>query len=146
MPTAAKLVGAAVFALVAFIAAYLFIPALPEGTQVKLFAPISAAIGLVAGWKVMGNLAGKGYQQAISFGLQTSIVILFFALLGFSTYLMIVRSTKGRYEGPSEAVLAVFQLMLDYAMLLASPATPIALAVGGVLGGLIVEWSKKRWS
>ena len=146
MPTAAKLVGAAFFALVAFIAALLFIPALPEGTQATLFPPISAVIGVIAGWKVMGNLAGQGYTASISFGLQTSIVILFFALLGFSTYVMIIRSTKGRYEGASEAVLAVFQLMLDYAMLLASPATPVALAVGGVLGGLVVEWSKKRWS
>jgi hypothetical protein len=146
MPTAAKLIAAFFFAILGYVAAVLYIPTLPEGTQVAFFPLITAVIGMISGWKVMGNLVGVGYWASMSSGLQTSVVVVFFTTFGFSTYRMIVQSTRGRYEGPSEAVLAAFQLMLDYLLLLATPATPVALVAGGILGGLITEWASKRWS
>ncbi len=41
MPTAPKLFSAVFFALVAALAAHVFIPVLPEGTQTKLFRELS---------------------------------------------------------------------------------------------------------
>ena len=146
MPTAAKLTAAAVFAVVALISAHLYIPTLPEGSSTKYFREVSALIGLAVGWMTMGKLAGKGYSLAIGSGLRTSITILFWVLLVFGTVTMIRKSLRMMYDGPMEAVLAVFNEMLAYGALLAAPATPVALALGGILGGMIVEWVSRRWS
>ncbi|NEY91337.1 TrgA family protein [Tabrizicola oligotrophica] len=146
MPTAPKLTAAVIFALVAAIAAHLFIPALPEGTQVKLFREISAAIGFLCGWLIMGRMTGRGMVEAINRGLVTSVSILFWCLLVFSIYFMIRKSTRMMYDGPMEAVLGIFEMMLEFGMLLKSPATPVALAAGGVLGGMLTEAASRRWS
>lgn len=146
MPTASKIVAAVMFALVAALAAHLFIPALPEGTQVNLFREISGAVGFAVGWFVMGKLAGKGYVDAAGSGIRTSVTILFWLLLGFSAYTMVMRSTKMLYDGPMEAVLAIFDLMIYYGKFLAEPAAPVALLVGGVVGGVVTEWAGRRWS
>ena len=69
MPTATKLISAVFFALVAALAAHLFIPVLPEGTQIKLFREISAGIGLLCGWFVMGRSTQRGMVEAINRGL-----------------------------------------------------------------------------
>lgn len=146
MPTASKLFAATAFAIVAWLAVHAYIPTLPEGTQTKGFREIAALVGFLCGWRVMGRQTGKGYVEAASKGLLTSVVTLFWLLLGFSIYVMIQRSTKMIYDGPMEAVVAVFGLMLDYAKLLAAPATPLVLAIGGVIGGWLAEFAGKRWS
>jgi hypothetical protein len=58
MPTAPKLFSAVFFALVAALAAHVFIPVLPEGTQTKMFRELSAVIGFFCGWFIMGDQPG----------------------------------------------------------------------------------------
>lgn len=145
MPTAAKLAAAAAFAIVAAIAAHLFIPALPEGTPPGWLREVSAAIGLLCGWWIMGNRVGKGYGEAAGSGILTSALSLFWVMLVFSIVTMIKRSMRMLYDGPMDAVIGVFDLMLDYGALLAAPATPVALILGGILGGWFTEWAGRRW-
>lgn len=146
MPTAAKLVAAVVFAIVAAIAALLYIPGLPEGSQTGWFIEISATVGLIVGWRAMGRLAGKGYTTAISSGIRSSVTTAFWLVLGFSINEMIYRATKMRYGGsPMEAVLAVFDLMLYYGRLMLTPEVLGTLLIGGIVGGLITEWASRRW-
>lgn len=144
MPTAAKLVAAIVFAALAYLAAHVFIPSLPEGTQLALFREITAFIGLVCGWLVMGGLVGGSYGEALSSGIRTSITVAFFALLGFAIYEMLQRSMSMMYDGPMEAVLAVFDLMLYYGKMMMTPNVIGVLLVGGVVGGLLAEWVGRR--
>lgn len=145
MPTAAKLAAAVAFALVALITAQLYIPQLPEGTKLGHFREITAAIGFVVGWMVAGPLAGRGYRAAAETGVRTAITVVFWALLGFSIYLMIDRSMKMMYDGPMEAVLGVFQLMFEYGRKMMVPEVIGAVLLGGVLGGQFTEWAGKRW-
>ncbi|MBE0554626.1 MAG: TrgA family protein [Rhodobacteraceae bacterium] len=145
MPTAAKLAAAAAFAIVAAIAAHLFIPALPEGTPPGWLREVSAAIGLLCGWWIMGNRVGKGYGEAAGSGILTSALSLFWVMLVFSIVTMVKRSMRMLYDGPMDAVIGVFDLMLDYGALLAAPATPVALILGGILGGWFTEWAGRRW-
>lgn len=146
MPTAPKLFSAVFFALVAALAAHLFIPVLPEGTQIKMFRELSGVIGLLCGWFIMGRSTGRGMVEAINRGLVTSVAVLFWCLLLFSIYFMIRKSTRMMYDGPMEAVLGVFELMLEYGTLLRHPATPVVLLGGGVLGGVLAEAVGRRWS
>lgn len=145
MPTAAKLVAAFAFAAVAFFAAEMFKVAMPEGNAFGRFSYICAGLGVLCGWFVMGKLAGGGYRAAMGYGVRTSVTITFWALLLFSGYEMIIRSTKLRYDGPMEALTAVVDLMLERGRWMATPEVLGTLFVGGILAGLLVEWAGKQW-
>jgi hypothetical protein len=147
MPTAAKFVAAICFALFGAVAAEVVKPALPEGTQFGWFVEISAIIGLLNGWLVMGVLVGHGYRAAMGSGLRTALTIVVWAVLVFAIYEMVVRSTNvNRYDGPMEAVIAAFGLMLEYGRVLLTPAILGTFFLGGVVGGAVTEWVGKRWN
>lgn len=145
MPTAAKLFAAVCFAIVGWLAAHAHIPALGETGVVGPFRELTAAVGAIVGWRVMGGNAGKGYGAAIGTGMRTSVTLVFFALLGFSTYHMIKQSTKMVYDGPMDAVLGIFDFMMKNGQLMLTPNVIGVLAIGGALGGLIVEWAGRKW-
>lgn len=146
MPTAAKLIAAVVFAMLGFVAAATFVPHMPEGSQIGLFRELTAVIGFIIGWFVMGGLVGSGYGEAAGSGLRTSVTITFFTLLFFSIYLMVKQSFKMVYDGPMDAVLGVFEFMLKYGQMMLVPDVLAVLALGGILGGLVAEWAGRRWS
>jgi hypothetical protein len=145
MPTTAKLVAAAFFAVIGWLAANAHIPALGENAAIGYFREISALIGLVVGWSVMGSLVGQGYADAVGSGLRTSVTLAFFALLIFSTVLMFRETTRMTYDGPMEAVLGVFELMLEHGRKMLTPGVLGVLVVGGALGGVLTEWAARRW-
>ena len=145
MPTAAKLVAAVCFAAVGWLAANAHIPALTPGAAVGAFREITALIGLLIGWALMGNLVGKGYGEAAGSGLRTSVTLVFFALLGFSTYHMILQSTKMVYDGPMDAVLGIFDFMMENGRAMLTVGVLGTLGIGGMLGGMAAEWASRRW-
>lgn len=145
MPTASKLAAAMAFALVAFLTLNTLVPHLPEGTQLGYAREISAAIGFAVGWLILGRATGRGYRDAVNSGLVTAVAVVFWALLSFSIYLMIRKSMRMMYDGPMEAVLGVFELMLEYGRTMLAPDVLGVLLVGGVLGGLFAEWASKQW-
>jgi hypothetical protein len=147
MPTAAKLVSAVAFVLVALWATEGYIPQLPQGTDVGYLREILATLGFIVGWRSMGRNAGRGYGEAVSYGLRTSILLVFWALLGFSSYTMVLRSTRQIYRADvGKALLDVPAIMMDYGKLLMAQDVLVALAVGGILAGLAAEWTARRWS
>lgn len=146
MPTAAKLAAAIAFAAVAFFAAEVFKPAMPEGTKFGFFSQICAVIGALCGWFVMGGLVGRGYSAAWGSGVRTSITIAFWVLLGTSIYEMVLRSMKMRYDGPMEALTGAMELMMERGLLMLTPEVLGTLLVGGLLGGTLAEWANRRWS
>ncbi len=145
MPTAAKLIAAVFFALVAAAGAMTYIPLLPEGTQTGWLIPGCAGLGLVSGWMVIGANVGRNYAEAIATGLRTIITAVFFAVLLFAIYVMIIRSMHMLYKGPMEAILAVFAIMLEYGKLMFDRNFIAVLAVGGAIGGVISEFVGRRW-
>lgn len=147
MPTAAKLVSAVAFALVGLWAAISYIPQLPEGTSTGQFPAIMAALGFVIGWRSMGRSAGRGWGESLGYGLRTSALIVFWALLGFACYTMLMRSTRQLYRGdPGRAVMDVPVIMMQYGKLLAAQEVLVALVVGGLVGGLLAEFAARRWT
>ena len=146
MPTAAKLVAAVAFALLGVISALVYIPGLPEGAQIGWLREGSAVIGLLCGWFVMGRLTGRRYAESMSTGVRTSVTVVFWVLLVFSIYVMVQRSTKMLYDGPMEAVLAVFDLMLGYGRLMLTKELIGTVLLGGLFGGAVSEFAGRRWS
>ncbi|WP_112312370.1 TrgA family protein [Pseudogemmobacter bohemicus] len=147
MPTSAKLVAAFWFGLMGWLAANAHLPALPDGGAggAMMFRSISAVIGLLCGWKIMGNGVGSTYPDSIGSGLKTSIVMAFFALLVFSGRQMVSESMKMRYEGPMDAMLGWFTKMIENGRDMLTVGVLGVLIVAGVFGGPITEWAWRRW-
>jgi hypothetical protein len=145
MPTAAKLIAAVAFAVVGWLAALAFIPQLPEGTDTGYFVEITAFLGAVIGWFTLGPAVGKGYVEAFALGLRTSTFVLFWTLLVFSIYFMFNRSTKMIYKNAGEAVLDVPLLMVQYGKQGLVMPVILVLVIGGIVGGLLTEFAKRRW-
>jgi hypothetical protein len=146
MPTAAKLVSAVVFAALAYLVADLYVPGMAGNPVVGFLREGCALIGLLCGWMVMGRLVGRGMQAAAGSGFRTSATILFWCLLSFSVLEMVKQSTKKIYDGPMEAVLAIFDIMVKYGKFALTPEVLGTLAVGGMLGGVLAEWVSRRAS
>ena len=145
MPTAAKLVAAIAFALLGFFTAELIKPLLPEGTQFGFFREVCAGIGALCGWRVMGVLTGRTYRAAVESGLRTMLTMVFWCVLLLAIYHMVLESMKRRYDGPIEAIQAIFSISLDYLQIMVDPGVIAALLLGGMLGGVLTEWASRRW-
>lgn len=146
MPTAAKLFGAIAFALVGFFTAEVLKPSFPQGFAFGYFSVVSALLGLLAGWRVMGPAAGASSVRAASTGVKTSFVLTMWGLTVFSIRQMLIESTQNRYDGVFDAIYGIFEIMVEYAQLLVTSIPALAVLVfGGMLGGMFSSWAAVRW-
>lgn len=146
MPTTAKVVAAIFYAVLGYMLAESYRLLLPPNTNMGYANLGSAAIGVLSGWLVAGNLAGRGFARAPGMGIRTSLTIVFWALVFFSTYEMIIRSTRGRYSGsPMAALTGAFDLVIEYGTKMADQRFLILLFAGGAIGGILTEIVKRTW-
>jgi hypothetical protein len=145
MPTGAKAMAAISFAVAGLITALAYIPNMPEAGSVGSVPLMVAALGAIIGWRVMGNSVGKGYFRAIGAGWKTMIVLIFFALLFFGIWEMLQQSVRMRYDGPMEAILDVFQRMMDRSVPLMTVPVIAAATIGGGIAGMLTENASRRW-
>lgn len=145
MPTAARLIGALWFFLVAWCVAIQVLATFPPGTPATYF-PLS--LGLIAacrGWVFGGRGVGQGRGIAIGYGVTCAAQIAFLGLLVFAMRAVYLRALNNRYDGLADALDAVAMQFLAYAdQSLTLPIWGVLLA-GGVIGGLICETVAKRW-
>jgi hypothetical protein len=146
MPTAAKLIGAIVFAALAYFVSDLVKPLLPEGTQVGLMSPINAFFGLLMGWRIMGRGAGNGYMSSMGYGLTTMVAIVFWCLLLWGGYEMTRRAMRLYYDGPVEALQEMTVLMAEYGRTALDPQVIGAAVVGSLLASMLTEFFARRWA
>ncbi|NAZ36263.1 TrgA family protein [Rubellimicrobium sp. CFH 75288] len=145
MPTAAKLAAALLFAALAWIVSRLTFPLWPEGADPGRFAEINAAVGLVLGWRMAGARAGTGWTSGIGHGLTTAVAVAFVSLFLHSFAEMIRQSLRKFYDGPMEAVVAVFGLLVEQGARLGSPQTVGVLLAGGAAAGLVTAWCGRHF-
>ncbi|PTX56180.1 hypothetical protein C8N43_0832 [Litoreibacter ponti] len=145
MPTAAKLVAAVIFALTGYIVAEAIRPTLPEGQPLKWLLPICVGIPLLVGWRVMGRLVGKNYGVSMNSGLYGIVVATVSVTFIFAVAQMIKLSRRLQYDGPMEALVDVFAIMLEYGLLLVNPVVIVALVGGGFIGGFLAEWADRKF-
>jgi hypothetical protein len=141
-----RLVGAILFAGLAWYTSLLIIPLFPVGTNLGLFQEVNTFFGLIAGWTVAGPRAGLGYVAAFSYGLTALVAMVVMALFFNSSVVMVEQSLRKRYDGPGEAVTDVFQMFVDHAIMMATPEIIGTLLIGGIVGGLVTEFFGRRFS
>jgi hypothetical protein len=146
MPTASKLVGAVLFAALAYYVSEQVKLGLPEGMAANLLSPINALIGLIMGWRLVGGRAGEGFVPATGYGLTTVFATTFWGLLIWSAYEMIRRAWRGRYDDPFEALFAMADLGLSYSTLIVTPPVVGSAVIGSFVLAMIVEFVSHRWS
>jgi hypothetical protein len=145
MPTAGRLVAAILYGLLAWLVSEMIKPLFPAGMDFGRFSEINALIGVVVGWIVAGSRAGLGWRASVGSGLTASAAVLFWCLFLQSFGEMVRKSLRMQYGGAMDAVVGVFQLMIEHVQVMASSLVIVTLLVGGIVAGLIVEWSARRW-
>lgn len=145
MPTTTRLVAAALMAALGWFVAVLTVPYLPEGQPVGLFAPIAAVTGAFVGWLWTGRKIETGGGRPIGIGFAGSLLLLFWVLFIFSGYEMLRRATRVHYDGPVEAIQDVFAIGIDYMRDVGRPDVLGALALGGIVIGVISGWVARRF-
>lgn len=144
MPTAAKLVAALAWAALAWWASELIKPYFAVGQGIDRFSEVNAVLGLVFGWRMAGRHAGQGWGPAISHGLTTTVALVVTAVVLYSCAEMLRRSLRGFVKGPAEAFVDVFRNLTEFFVLVAQQDVIVTLAVGGILAGLVTEWTGRR--
>ena len=145
MPTGGKLVGAIMFAMLAYWVSDLCKPFLPEQMPVGLLSEWNAAIGLLMGWKIMGKGAGHTYRQAFGYGLTTLAATVFWCLFLWASYEMLRRAIRKYYDGPMEAVKETAALWLEYARIIAVQDVIWPAIIGALFLAWVTEWFARRW-
>lgn len=145
MPTGARLIAALCLAFLAFVVSSQIMPLMPEGTDFGYFTHINVVLGVICGWKVIGSRAGRGTVPAINNGITGTAVMVFWALFIQGSYEMFRLAMRNRYDGPFEALSAIFVIGLDYAIVIAVPLVIGTLLAGGVAAGLAAERASKIW-
>ena len=145
MPTAARLIAALVLAATAWVTSQTVKPYLPEGIDFGWFDYLNVVLGLVIGWIVIGRRAGRGLSAAIGNGVTAAAVLAFWAIFLQASYEMLRQSMNRRYDGPTEAILDVFQMCLEYGLHLINLDVIGPLIVGGILAGILSELANRIW-
>ncbi len=147
MPTAAKLVAAAIFALTGYFAAEILKAGGPEGESYGWFTSIAAAVGLFTGWTVSGRYAGRGYFNSLGFGLRSSIQLTVSVMLVCGTVMMLERAYDRRYPDVVQAFIGILEAMWELLpRVVARPDVLTVLILGGIVGGYCTERAARRWS
>ncbi|WP_170469704.1 TrgA family protein [Ruegeria conchae] len=145
MPTASRLVAAACLVVLAFIVSSMVIANGEEGKDYGYFTVVNIALGWICGWKIMGKRAGRGWTAGINNGLTGVASLVFWGLFVQGTYEMFRLAMRHRYDGPFEALIAIFKIGVEFGEQLLAPEILITLGVGAVATGLLTEIASRRW-
>lgn len=147
MPTAAKLMAAVCFAVVAYVAADQYAFFIPDGRPPGLLREISALIGVICGWSVLGRFLERPRTrvEAMGTGIRTSATMAFFTLLLFSIGDVLNKAIDGRYKDPKEALLDVFARAIVLGTPIVTSTVLAVLLLGGLLAGAIAQMAGARW-
>jgi len=145
MPTSARLVAAILFAVVAWFTSELIKLLLPPETNFGWFTQANTVLGFLIGWVFVDKRAGYTYSGALGYGLTGGVLLIIWGLFMHSFWEMIERSLRKQYEGPVEAVMSVFELMFENALVLINPAVIATLLVGSMGAAILVEWIGRRF-
>jgi hypothetical protein len=145
MPTGAKLMAAASFAVVGWVFANYYALNMPDASSAGPIREGAAVVGGLVGWQVMGPSVGKGYVEAAGAGIKTAVVLAVVALFLLALKEMLDNSVKMRYDGALDAILDVFETAVKRSQALVSLGVFATLLIGGIVGGILTENAGRRW-
>lgn len=145
MPTAGRLAGAIIFGLFGWYLGGVSTPYFPESSPPSFWLPVCALISLFLGWVVCGARAGRGYNPALGVGLTVGALMGFCFVFALAFHQMIKNALRIRYDGPMDAIVDVFNLMLEKGLMFYDWTLIGTLLIGSVICAWIVEYFGKRF-
>jgi len=145
LPDGARLVGAILLALLAFVLSQMVKPLMPEDTNFGWFDYVNVVLGLAVGWRWVGARAGRGWTAAINIGLTGAFVLIFWALFVQAANEMVRLAMKNRYDGAFEALIAIFEIGTEWFLVIATVPVLAVAAAGGILTGMLAEVGWRIW-
>lgn len=145
MPTAARLAAAIAFAALGAYIAYVTAPMFEDGSMPSFWWPLCIGAGVWAGWFMVGKWAGRGTSAAIGNGLTGVMAQVFWIMFIYCFMIMIQKSLRRSYDGPVEAVVNVFEIIIEEAQFFYSLEFVGTLLAMGIAGGLFTEYFGKRY-
>jgi hypothetical protein len=145
MPTAGRLAAALAFFIYGWYIGILATPFFPEANPPNSFLPVCVVVALLCGWIIVGSRAGNGYLAAIGNGLTGAFAFTVWIMFLLSFYNMIRRALRNLYDGPMEAVVDVFNLMLEMGLDFFDVNLVLSILVGGILCAFVSEYFAKRY-
>jgi len=145
MPTAPRLIAAVLLAILAYITSVQIVPLLPEGTDMGYFFPLNMALGVFVGWFYFNRRIGRGLVSGLNNGLTGTALLLGLGLLAQGSNEMFRLAMRHHFDGPFDALGAIFTISVDYLFLISVPAVLGTLAIGGCVVGVLTESASKRW-
>ncbi|WP_170475418.1 TrgA family protein [Ruegeria arenilitoris] len=146
MPTAARLVAATCLLVIGFLVSSMIMANGEEGKSYGYFPVVNMALGVACGWTVMGKRAGRGWTAAVNNGLTGVASLVFWGLFVQGTYEMVRQAMRNRFEGPFEAILAIFEIGVGFAEQLWASEIILTLVIGAVVSGIMTEIAARRWN
>ena len=145
MPTATRLVAAVCLLVVGFIVSGMVIENGEPEKNYGYFTLVNMFLGAACGWVIMGTRAGRGWMAAINNGLTGIVALVFWGLFVQGTYEMFRQAMRHRFDGPFEALIAIFKLGVEFSYQLLVPEILWTLAIGALVAGLLTEEASRRW-
>ena len=148
MPDAAKLVAATCLAIMGFLLSGLIMPVYVDAygeTNFGWFVQVNVVLGIVVGWISMGKRAGRGVSAAMTNGITGVFLLVLWGLFIQACNEMTRLAMKNRYDGPFEAIAAVFQIMAEWGLLLLTGPIIGTALVGAFVSGIMTEYAWRTW-
>ena len=149
LPTAARLVAAALLSVAAIIFVPILMNAYPEENTWKYhetsFKYMLIAIGIHVGWNGLGIKVNTDQGSGIGLGLRAAITMTVWALGLLAIWHGIEKMKKHAYYEPVPAVLDMFNQLAEYSTYLLNVKLLLIIAAMGIVAGLLTENAGKRW-
>lgn len=148
MPTAARLISAIFLAALAWVVTGWVLEAMLVDDPDRNFGPVrevAAGVSALVGWVFLGARVGNPYSQSVGIGLTGVAAAIFWTLAVISISEMLGLALDRRYDGPMEALMGACQIGIEYGAELISPMIGVALVAGGIFGGVLAEFTSRRW-
>lgn len=145
MFTAARLVAALCLAGLGWFASEYVRMLMPDVTNFGYFNYVNLAVGFLCGWIIVGPRAGRGMSSAISHGITGTVALIFWGLFVQSSNEMFRLAMRHRYDGPVEALAAIFEIGVEYGSLLVDTGFIFLAIAGALVTGILSEVAAKYW-
>lgn len=149
MPDAARLTAAITLAALAFVLSALVMPAFETYREAEVnfgwFVHVNVALGVAVGWVSMGSRAGRGVSAAITNGITGVFLLTLWALFLQSCNEMTRLAMRNSYDGPFEAIAAVFKIGAEWGLVLLTAPILGTMAVGAFVTGILTEYAWRTW-
>lgn len=148
MPDGARLVGAITLAITAFLLCAPIMEVYEEvngTTNFGWFVEVNILLGILVGWISVGKRAGRGISAAITNGVTGVFLLVLWGLLVQAINEMSRLAMKNRYDGPFEAIAAIFEIGSGWGLLLLDNSILVIMVVGALVVGLLTEFAWRVW-